>query len=344
MELRLSKILYLVGILLVLSCKGTAKDNIQTKTDTLEIKPNQNRIDFLDKKYFSGYSLAIDESNLSDHPYFSYLDCKNEGYFSVHFVPKEKGLELFWSQEYYKNEDFNTYDFEKDNKKIEALVKNNLSAYNIFSYFIKKDYLNQRDGCTVESIWQTKYAIAEIYLYDEKNHTWKLIKKQSSKILPPYASNTFFITNFPNLFSNLSEVANDEKTSPSLLQGEWAVNCANGLTTFNVNEGEGLISLYGNSIFIKVQVEKQSEDDYILRFKGIADQKDWVDQSLKITESEMSKEKIIGKFTIKKNGIVELRWIGLYNMKNQKVEYSGTNFSLMRENDGKTPILLQKCD
>lgn len=138
-------------------------------------------------------------------------------------------------------------------------------------------------------------------------------------------------------------VIKEEKTFPSHLEGEWAVSCGNGLTTFNINKGEGLISLYGNSISIKVQVEKRSNDEYILKFKQIADQKDWVDNSLRIKESEISKDKIIGNFFIKKDGKVELHWVGLYNMKKQKIDFADKNFSLIRENDGKNPILLEKC-
>lgn len=113
-------------------------------------------------------------------------------------------------------------------------------------------------------------------------------------------------------------VIKEEKTFLSDLKGSWAVSCDNGLTTFNINKDEGLISLYGNSIYIKVQVEKRFENEYILKFKQIADQKDWVDTSLRITESEISKDKIIGKFFIKKDGKVELHWEGLYNIKKTK--------------------------
>lgn len=38
-----------------------------------------------------------------------------------------------------------------------------------------------------------------------------------------------------------------------------------------------------------------------------------------------------------------MEWVGLYNMKKQKIEFADKNFSLIRENDGKNPILLEKC-
>jgi len=116
------------------------------------------------------------------------------------------------------------------------------------------------------------------------------------------------------------------KTLPSDLEGEWAVNCGNGLTTFSIGKEENIISLYGNSIYINVEVEKLTDREYILKFKNIATQENWVEESLKITESDISKDKIIGKFFIKKDGKVELHWIGLYNMKKQKLDYSGKKY------------------
>lgn len=343
MGMQLSKILYTIGILLLLSCKGTAQDNIQSTLNDQSVKSIDKQINFFNKKYFTGYHLAIDESNLSDHPYFSYLDCKNEGYFSVHFIPKEKKLQLFWSEDYYENTDFNTYEFERDNKKIESLIKNNLEAYNIFSYFVKKEYLSSNNDCTLENIWLNKNTVAEIYLYNSKSKKWDLVKKESSEILPPYADNKFFISHFSNLFPQQNQLNKNEKTFPSDLEGEWAVDCKNGLTTFSIGKEENIISLYGNSIFINVLVEKVSDSEYMLKFKNIATQEDWVEESLKISESDISKDKIIGRFFLKKDVNVELHWNGLYNMKKKNTAYGDKDFSLIRESGGKNPILLKKC-
>lgn len=256
---------------------------------------------------------------------------------------KENDLQLFWSEDYYKKTDFNTYDFKKDNKKIESLIKNNLNAYNIFSYYVKNKYLDSNNGCALESVWLNKNTKAEIYLYNHKSNKWDLLKSESSEILPPYADNKFFISNFPNLFPKPNKIIKQEKTFPSDLEGEWAVNCGNGLTTFSIGKEENIISLYGNSIYINVEMEKLTDREYILKFKNIATQENWVEESLKITESDISKDKIIGKFFIKKDGKVELHWIGLYNMKKQKLDYAGKGFSLIRENGGKNPVLLEKC-
>jgi hypothetical protein len=140
-----------------------------------------------------------------------------------------------------------------------------------------------------------------------------------------------------------NKVDNKLISQPSVLIGEWAIDCENGLTTFGIDKENGIISLYGNSIYINVQVEKLSADEYILKFKNIADQKSWVEDSLKITESDLSKDKIIGRFFVKKDGHVELHWIGLYDMKKKKIVYGDKNFSLIRESGGKNPMLLKKC-
>ena len=37
----------------------------------------------------------------------------------------------------------------------------------------------------------------------------------------------------------------------------------------------------------------------------------------------------------------ELQWIGLYNMKKQKLEFVGNDFLLIKENGGKLPLILE---
>lgn len=343
MEMLFNKIVYAVGLLFFLSCNGVAKNNIQSIPYAEDVKSSGSAIDFFDEKYFTGYNLAIDESNLSDHPYFSYLDCHKEGYFTVHFIPKETNLQLYWSGAYYKKEDLNTYDFKSDNQKIAALLKNNTSAYNVFAYWVKAEYLQPEDGCTLENVWLKKDAIAEIYLFNEKNKKWASVKTQSSDVPPPYINTEFFIKYFSNLFPENNENRKENKHYDADLEGEWSVNCEDGLTTFRINKEEGVISLYGNTIFINVQVEKLSDDEYTLKFKGIAIQKDWVEPSLKVVESDISKEKVIGKFFLKKDGNIKLQWIGLYNTKTQKTDYSGNDFSLIKESGNKNPVSLKKC-
>jgi hypothetical protein len=210
----------LIIYFLIISCNGKVVNNKEQflKEDKQQIEnTNNEQTDFFDKKYFESYELVIDESNLNDHPFFSYLDCSTEGYFSVHFIPKESGLRLFWEKEHYKYTDFNTIDFEIDSKRIDEIMNNEFIKYNIFSYVIKKEFLNSTDGCTKESVFLNDNSLAEIYLYNQHSKKWKLIKSGKSDILPPYVNNEYFIYHFPELFPfeknlKLNDNKNSDKT------------------------------------------------------------------------------------------------------------------------------------
>lgn len=204
--MQLNKMLSTFGILILIltSCNGHSQDKSNIPISKWK-ETTQAQLDFFDKKYFEAYELAIDESNMNDHPFFRYLDCSNEGYFSVHFVPKVPDLSIFWKKEYYKDIDFNSYDFERDNKKIEGIINKNFIKYNIFSYVIKKEYLNTKNGCTKEGVFLNDNSLADIYLYNQQSKKWELIKSVKSKILPPYVNNEYFTLNVPHLFLIIPE-------------------------------------------------------------------------------------------------------------------------------------------
>ncbi|MFK7030978.1 hypothetical protein [Flavobacterium oreochromis] len=172
----------------------------QNKLSEIELGQNKSKINFFDKKYFDGYNLSIDESNISDHPLFSYLNCEKEGYFTVHFVPKSSSIRRFWKNEYHNKYKYEYDDLVTENKIISELLKNKLEKYTIFSFHIKKHYLNTKDGCTIESVFLKDNSIADLYLYDQKLKKWIFLKKVKNKILPPYAGSNFFINNFVKYF------------------------------------------------------------------------------------------------------------------------------------------------
>lgn len=72
--------------------------------------------------------------------------------------------------------------------------------YNIFSYAIKKEFLNTKNGCTKESVYLKDNNVVHIYLYNQQHKKWEFIKSEKSKTLPPYADNEFFTSHFPELF------------------------------------------------------------------------------------------------------------------------------------------------
>lgn len=133
---------------------------------------------------------------------------------------------------------------------------------------------------------------------------------------------------------------------PSNLKGYWQTGCGNKFTELTVNNSEGYLSLNSvNAIYIKLKIEKLGMDNkYILKYAGIGSQQNYYKDGLKIIEGEISKDKIIGNMVIQKDGKALLNWIGLYNIKKQSLEFTGKDFSLIRESGGKNPILLEKCD
>lgn len=201
------------------------------------------------------------------------------------------------------------------------LVKNNLLYENTISYSVFNN-----------SSMQKKIVI------NEENELFNIrIGKVNIK--------TKFIKQLTNL-SNQGVVTKEEKSFPSNLKGSWAVNCQNELTELNINKNEGFLSLYDfNAIYINLKVEKSSKkDEYVLKFASTSSQRDYYKNMLMIVDEDISKDDIIGKLVIKKDGKGELYWSGLYNIKRKKLEFVGNDFLLIKENGGKTPLILEKCE
>lgn len=194
--------------------------------------------------------------------------------------------------------------------------------------FPKAEIIKKEDElkCTIylgnKLLYDKNYDISSI----EKNNSSKNIV--SSKI------------------DNYSESTNiGQSTTPSDLKGMWGVNCQNELTVLDINKNEGYLSLYSfNAIYINLKVEKSSnKNEYILKYANVSSQENYYKDRLKIVDEEISKDKVIGKLILLKNGKAELQWTGLYNMKKQKLEFVGNDFLLIKENGGKTPLILEPC-
>jgi len=137
-----------------------------------------------------------------------------------------------------------------------------------------------------------------------------------------------------------------EKNYSSELKGFWRTGCENKFTLLTVDNREGYLSLNSvNSIYINLKIERLSKkNEYVLKYTGIGSQQNYYEDAPNIKEGEISKDKVIGRMVIQKDGKALLNWIGLYNMKKDKIEFVGEDFSLIRESGGKNPVLLEKCD
>lgn len=219
MEMRLNKIYWTILFQICFACKGNIKNNdlteipTQLRQDTIKIEirrdtikkefqeeKNISIIDFFDKKYDEIlFEMVLDESNVSDHPIKSFLDCKNEGYFTIHFIPKDKELRSFWENKFFEDYNFGEIDLEKEDKKIKSIMDNDYSKYNIFVCHIAKQYLYE-DNCTFESIVCKKNAKISIYRYNFGLNKWNFEKIIDLNLLPPYYNNSFFYETFPDIW------------------------------------------------------------------------------------------------------------------------------------------------
>ncbi len=275
--MQLNKLLPII-LFLIFSCKGDAQKNnaIQQKSKHQSIQSTN----FFDKKYASDYTLIVDESTLADHPIQTFLDCK-DSYFTIHYIPKNKELKDFWTQEYFQNRNMDNIDFEKESKEIEAKIKANISGYAVFCYYIPAKYIESNNGCTIESAYMNEKTVANIYYYNFQNKNWQLIKNEKSQYLPRIIEAKYFSNNFPNYF-NQSEITKvqskesknntknivwngnyecsflrlkDESADPRAW-GKIALNIINKNAILNI---DSYVEVVQKELQIKKQVENQIE-------------------------------------------------------------------------------------
>lgn len=143
----------------------------------------------------------------------------------------------------------------------------------------------------------------------------------------------------------ISVKSEDKKPEVTLadLKGSWAVNCENELTELSFENNEGYLSLYSdNAVYINVTVKKsEDKSGFLLYFKNTSSQKKFYDDKPTVNDSEVSKDKEIGKLSLK-NGNLMLDWYGLYNAKTGKYDFKN-EFIMIKENGGKMPVILHKC-
>lgn len=276
-RMQLNKLLPII-LFLIFSCKGDAQKNnaIQQKSKHQSIQSTN----FFDKKYASDYTLIVDESTLADHPIQTFLDCK-DSYFTIHYIPKNKELKDFWTQEYFQNRNMDNIDFEKESKEIEAKIKANISGYAVFCYYIPAKYIESNNGCTIESAYMNEKTVANIYYYNFQNKNWQLIKNEKSQYLPRIIEAKYFTNNFPNYF-NQSEITKvqskesknntknivwngnyecsflrlkDESADPRAW-GKIALNIINKNAILNI---DSYVEVVQKELQIKKQVENQIE-------------------------------------------------------------------------------------
>ena len=232
MVTRLSKFISLLSIILILiSCKNDAQ---KRTVEIQNIEKKKQKTDFFNKKYFHGFLMSVDESTPAEHPFYSYLNCKEEGYFAIHFIPKNKNLISFWKNKYFEENKYEYDDLITENRIINQLLDGKYNLYNIFCFQITNKYLDYSNGCTEESINLKTNAIADIYLYNPNTKQWDFQKKIKVDRLPPQADNKFFLDNFPSIITYV----NEDKPKSNSTKSEIAIN---GENIFHIDNNKLII-------------------------------------------------------------------------------------------------------
>lgn len=173
----------------------------------------------------------------------------------------------------------------------------------------------------------------------------KVLYNKSYSISTIENNNSSKSTVINNIINHSEESNQNQNISPSDLKGTWAVICANELTELDINKDKGFLSLYDfNAIYINLKVEKLSKNEYLLKYTSLSSQQDYYKDRLSIVDEDIDKNKPIGKLILLEDGKAKLEWVGLYNLKKQKLEFVGKDFLLIKENGGKLPLILEKCE
>lgn len=130
------------------------------------------------------------------------------------------------------------------------------------------------------------------------------------------------------------------------IKGLWSLHCGGDLTIFDISENKGYLSLYSfNKIYINTILKETSlSNEYDLYFDNSEFKEKYYDNYEYIeNDDDISKTTPIGKIKLESKNKMIIEWIGLYNIKLKKLQFVN-DFLLITENDGKTPITLEKCD
>ena len=121
-----------------------------------------------------------------------------------------------------------------------------------------------------------------------------------------------------------TQVINENSVRKEDENGLWRLSCEGALTTFDINDDKGYLSLYSyNEIYINLILKETNKlNEYNLYFKSTESKQKYYDDGEYIeNDNDISKEKTIGKLILQKDGKARLDWIGLYNTKKQKTKF-----------------------
>ena len=316
---------------------NNTKENLFTEVLNINKQTDYNLNKPFQKLDLNHNSLTVKIRYLSERAYISIENNKKE------FVSwKPVHINFFYDTSLELAEkDIHILLKENDSSEGYLLLPSFTEQFSTYSlYHFRKDTLN------LIGIYEVSEFVKGTFSFDENSKKIYIHSSPSKKLKLNKIEQ-----NQDEKFDNINEDIKllngkvEEQTYQSDLKGTWAVNCENELTELEINKSEGYLSLYDfNAIYINLKIEKVSnKNEYLLKYASLASQQDYYKENLKIVDEEISKDKVIGKLILQKNGKAELQWTGLYNLKKQKLEFVDNDFLLIKENGGKMPLILEPC-
>jgi hypothetical protein len=343
---------FLLITFLLVSCKGQEKDNIKESESIIGKSLSNN----FEQTYSKGDINYVKSAKIAKFiNSSSSLFINNGGGVLDNGISFTEIVIINSESETIKNRDYVRYIFIEKNDKITDTLKVNKGLDYSSKLSLKSEY---KSGIAIGK-YDIEKEFFEILNINAISKTGKLIRLDNNTLVYDCPIPVDYISdedtgNYKlgikegkeySRFWNEKIGEHDLKEIGLSLKGLWSVNCENELTVLDVSDHNGYLSLFSNNaIYINVDIIDipNIKDEYYLRFKNTDSQKNYYKDDKNVIDDEISKTENIAKLVFKGKSTL-LYWYGLYNVKTKKLDFVN-DFIMLKENGGKNPIELTKCD
>ncbi|KIA98870.1 hypothetical protein OA93_08280 [Flavobacterium sp. KMS] len=228
----------------------------------------------------------------------------------------------------------NFYYYKCENKKVFLIEGDDYYSSVFFVYIFENEDLYYLGDFDINQLNVEKSGVLK--------KDFKISFNNNEFIIDALVKDKLFKTFYLKQKKSIPQESQDSKLD---LNGLWRLNCENSLTTFDISDKKGYLSLYSNNaIYINVDIIDipNKKNEYYLRFKNTDSQKKYYKDDKNVIDDEISKTENIAKLILKDKTAL-LYWYGLHNVKTKKLDFVD-DFIMLKENGGKNPIELTKCD
>ncbi|MDR7211465.1 hypothetical protein [Flavobacterium piscis] len=230
-----------------------------------------------------------------------------------------------------------SYLFENDKKMILILDSFLEYGHKFYTYFIEEN--------KIKYIGSNEFA----FQFDENEIELKynFIISEKENLINLNLGSSYENINLNNaIVLPLNDTNSSEYKNSIDVSGSWKLECNSELLTFDISKNKVYLFLNSdNSIYINILLKevKGKDDEYTLHFFNTESQNEFYEDIGNVKDKEISKDQSIAKISFTDNNTMLLNWIGLYNIKTNKLQFV-EDFIFLKENNNVNPITLKKCD